>query len=183
MELDRDRPALRPDVVASSARETFTMAWQCPQRHAGTLGNIPGSAHVPRAGDRCLAIANFCERKLIKATPVTYSSERARPTVISLTPERFAPGTGSHPNFLEIYTLATSIVSDYFPAFHRSGRVVPLFLESHPEIIGTRLGPSFTHSICVLSAACVAGEISIQEWWSVRRCRDQHVIAVDVDAE
>jgi hypothetical protein len=62
-------------------------------------------------------------------------------------------------------------------------KVVPLFLESHPKIIGARLRSSFTHSICVLSAACVAGEISIQEWWSVRRCRDQHVIAVDVDVQ
>src|SRR5438046_7551768 len=64
-----------------------------------------------------------------------------------------------------------------------TGLVISLFLESHAEIIGARLRPGFTHSICVLSAARVAGEISIQEWWSVRRCRNQHVIAVDVDAE
>ena len=59
-------------------------------------------------------------------------------------------------------------------------RVVPLFRESHARVIGARRGPSFTHSICVLSAAGVAGGINIESW-SVRLCRDQHVITVDVD--
>ena len=36
-ELDRDRPALRPDVMAASARETFTMARQRMQRGLFTV--------------------------------------------------------------------------------------------------------------------------------------------------
>ncbi len=57
--------------------------------------------------------------------------------------------------------------------------VVPLIREDYSYIIGARLRASFAHPVHVLSLASVAGGIIILS--IVRRCHDQHVIAVDVN--
>ena len=53
--------------------------------------------------------------------------------------------------------------------------------EGHGYVIGACPGPSFAHPIHVLSLAGLAGGIIILS--VVRRCRDQYVIAIDVDVD
>jgi hypothetical protein len=55
----------------------------------------------------------------------------------------------------------------------------PLLPEGHSRIVGAGRGASFTYPIRVASPASVAGGIDIGT--IVRRCHDQHGIAIDVD--
>jgi hypothetical protein len=60
-----------------------------------------------------------------------------------------------------------------------SGLIVSLSREHHTHVIGAGRGGSFTNPIPVASPASVAGGIDIGT--IVRRCHDQHGIAIDVD--